>query len=94
MVKEGHPLTILYNEQSVTEQRSMAVAFSLLLGSGRVGNRFHALRNVLFATGIDKNPFLSNCCKEKRRFRRIAIDLVQIAHRAKVIIPGGTTVRG
>ena len=76
LVKEGHPLAILYNDQSVAEQRSVAVAFSLLLGTGRVGNRFHALRNVLFATEVDENPILSHRCKEYRRFRRTVIDLV------------------
>ena len=44
LVKEGHPLAILYNDQSVVEQRSVAVAFSLLLGSGRVGNMMHTLK--------------------------------------------------
>jgi len=60
LVDEGDELALLYNDQSVAEQRSLAVAFSTLLSPD-----FAQLRDVLFPTG-----------DEYQRFRKVVINLV------------------
>mmetsp|Transcript_8010 Transcript_8010/g.9233 ORF Transcript_8010/g.9233 Transcript_8010/m.9233 type:complete len:741 (+) Transcript_8010:50-2272(+) len=61
LVLESDKLAILYNDQSVAEQRSLAVAFTLLMNSN-----FDNLRGVLFRKGT----------QEFMRFRSTVIDLV------------------
>ena len=60
LVDEADDLALLYNDQSVAEQRSLAVAFSTLLSPD-----FDRLRDVMFATREDY-----------QRFRGVVIDLV------------------
>lgn len=60
LVLESDELAIMYNDQSVAEQRSLAVAFTLLMEP-----EFNALRNVLFQ---DHHGFF--------QFRSNVIDLV------------------
>jgi hypothetical protein len=60
LVLECDELALMYNDQSVAEQRSLAIAFSMLMKKG-----FETLRDVLFQ---DR--------KEYMRFRKIVIDLV------------------
>lgn len=61
LVLESDELAIMYNDQSVAEQRSLAVAFSLLMQLD-----FDDLREALFM----------NNRQEFTRFRKIVIDLV------------------
>jgi len=60
LVLECDELALMYNDQSVAEQRSLAIAFSMLMKKG-----FETLRKVLFEDD-----------KEYMRFRKIVIDLV------------------
>ena len=60
LVDEADELALLYNDQSVAEQRSLAVAFSTLLSPD-----FDRLRDVMFASREDY-----------QRFRKVVIDLV------------------
>lgn len=60
LVLESDDLAILYNDQSVAEQRSLAVAFSELMKE-----EFTFLRNVMFDTP-----------EEYRRFRQAVVNLV------------------
>jgi len=60
LVLEADELAIMYNDQSVAEQRSLAVAFTLLMKED-----FRELRNVLF---VNRQEFL--------HFRSNVIDLV------------------
>mmetsp|Transcript_14120 Transcript_14120/g.20859 ORF Transcript_14120/g.20859 Transcript_14120/m.20859 type:complete len:675 (-) Transcript_14120:304-2328(-) len=60
LVMENDELALLYNDQSVAEQKSLAVAFSELMK-----DEFKVLRDVMFETS-----------DEYRRFRRTVIDLV------------------
>jgi len=60
LVDEADELALLYNDQSVAEQRSLAIAFSTLLSPG-----FDRLRAAMFATREDY-----------QRFRKVVIDLV------------------
>lgn len=66
LVLEHDPLAVLYNDHSVAEQRSLYVAFSVLLKP-----EFTLLRQTVFAIphgAIDSNDY--------RRFRQIVINLV------------------
>lgn len=60
LIDECDPLSILYNDQSVLEQRSLAVAFTVLMEP-----QFEELRHVMFPTQ-----------KSFMEFRKIVIDLV------------------
>jgi hypothetical protein len=60
LVQESHELAILYNDQSVAEQRSLAVAFSELMKED-----FQGLRQVMFENQ-----------DEYRRFRKAVINIV------------------
>lgn len=60
LVLESDSLALLYNDQSVAEQRSLAVAFSELMK-----DEFELLRSVIFESG-----------DEYRRFRKTVINLV------------------
>lgn len=60
LVQESHELAILYNDQSVAEQRSLAVAFSELMKDD-----FQGLRQVMFENQ-----------DEYRRFRKAVINIV------------------
>ena len=60
LVQESHELAILYNDQSVAEQRSLAVAFSELMK-----DEFQELREVMFENQ-----------DEYRRFRKAVINIV------------------
>ena len=60
LINECDPLSILYNDQSVLEQRSLAVAFTELMDP-----RFEELRSLMFPSQ-----------KEFMEFRNIVIDLV------------------
>lgn len=60
LVMESDELAIMYNDQSVAEQRSLAIAFSLLMTKD-----FQTLRHVIFETDGDY-----------MKFRKIVIDLV------------------
>ena len=60
LINECDPLSILYNDQSVLEQRSLAVAFTVLMES-----RFEELRAAMFPKQSD---FME--------FRKVVIDLV------------------
>lgn len=66
LVLEGDELAIMYNDQSVAEQRSLAVAFSLIRKS-----QYSSLRKLLFEHGEDGKPGDSYM-----RFRSTVIDLV------------------
>jgi len=66
LVLEGDELAIMYNDQSVAEQRSLAVAFSLIRES-----QYSSLRKLLFEHGEDGKPGDSYM-----RFRSTVIDLV------------------
>jgi hypothetical protein len=60
LVLECDELALMYNDQSVAEQRSLAISFSLLMKKD-----FETLRKVLFKED-----------KEYMKFRKIVIDLV------------------
>jgi len=60
LINECDPLSILYNDQSVLEQRSLAVAFTELMDP-----RFEELRSLMFPSQ-----------KDFMEFRNIVIDLV------------------
>lgn len=62
LVDEADDLALLYNDQSVAEQRSLAVAFSTLRQPD-----FEALRSLLFPTRV-----------EYQRFREVVINLVLV----------------
>lgn len=65
LVDTGHPLAILYNDRSVTENRSLAEAFRLLLGkTGRQTGR----EDCNFLKGLNLG--------QKRIFRKLVITLV------------------
>jgi 3'5'-cyclic nucleotide phosphodiesterase len=66
LVIENDPLAILYNDQSIAEQRSLFIAFDELLKP-----EYSLLRNTIFQ--ISNGRMDSD---EYRRFRKIVIDLV------------------
>ena len=69
-------LAILYNDQSVAEQRSLAVAFTTLKE-----DKYEALRTVLFddddSGGNDKKTS-NNANEDFFKFRKLVIDLVLV----------------
>ena len=73
LVLESDDLAILYNDQSVAEQRSLAIAFSVLKRK-----EFGELRKVLFEGGGEVGGGGGSDNEEWFKFRKLVIDLVLV----------------
>lgn len=79
LVLESDDLAILYNDQSVAEQRSLAVAFTTLKQNGKNGadeeGGYGDLREVLFPM---QQPGATTGDEDFFKFRKLVIDLVLV----------------